>query len=579
VTGTTLALPLPAGVTFVAASGGGTLNGDVVEWTLGTLLAGQSGRQQVIVTVNAGLAPGTTLPVDAAELAGTSAVTGAELARATAVTKVQTAPELGLFIEMNADPVRQTEGLRSEFTVTNHTDTSLTGTVLRARFPTDGVDFRNQSYLSGGGTCISSEASANCFAYELVTWNIGTLAPGEGVTVTMPMVVTNPTASGRLITLDAEVVADGVAQTLTTHTVAVDNDNALSLGVDEDKDAVAPGETLTYSLTYGNRTASNVTSAILVFPLPPGTTLVGSSGGVVIGGGSIVQWNLGTLAAGAGGRKTVTLAVNASPPADLRLAIDGAELTGTSATTGAERAWATAVTRIIAANPIKLAVSVAPNPIQANQTLTGTLRVTNAAVISLTGVILQTRVPTDGVNFFNQSVLSGGGTCVTSEGSGNCFAYELVTWNLGTLSPGQIVTVTMPMVVTNGTASGRLITLDADVKTDTNAQATHTATTLVGTGTFTDTDGDGVTDFFDNCINHANADQRDTDGDGYGNRCDADFDQSLFVNFADQNTFKSRFGTTNPHADFDGSGFVNFADQNIFKSLFGKAPGPSGLTP
>ena len=576
-TGTTLVLPLPPGVTFLAASGGGAHNGNNVEWSLGTLLAGQSGRQQVMVTVNNGLASGTTLPVDAAVLAGTSAVTGAELARATAVTQVRSAPALGLFVEMNPDPVRQNEGVRAEFTVTNRTNTILTGTVLRARFPTDGVDgFLPQHRLSNGGTCLG-DGDSRCFAYEFVNWSIGTLQPGQGVTVTMPMVVTDG-ASGRLITLDSEVVADGAQQMTATHTVAVDNDNALSLGVDEDKDAVAPGDTLTYSLTYGNRTASNVTGTILAFPIPPGATLVGGSGGTISGG--VVQWDLGTLTAGAGGRKTVTVAVNATPPSDLRLAIDGASATGTSAATGKpERVWATAVTRIIAGSPIKLVVSVAPNPVLASQTLNGALIVTNTSGSSLTGVVVHARYPTDGVNgFLPQSLLSPGGTCL-GDGDSRCFPYEFVTWNIGTLAPGASITVSMPMVITAGTVAGRLITLDAEVRTDTTAQATHTATALVGTGTFTDSDADGVGNLFDNCIGIPNPDQRDTDGDGFGNRCDADLNNSGFVNAADLAIFKSRFGTAEPNADFNGSGFVNAGDLAIFKSLFGRAPGPSGIRP
>ncbi len=39
-----------------------------------------------------------------------------------------------------------------------------------------------------------------------------------------------------------------------------------------------------------------------------------------------------------------------------------------------------------------------------------------------------------------------------------------------------------------------------------------------------DHDGDGVPDARDNCVHMPNRDQRDTDGDGYGNLCDADFD-------------------------------------------------------
>jgi hypothetical protein len=94
-----------------------------------------------------------------------------------------------------------------------------------------------------------------------------------------------------------------------------------------------------------------------------------------------------------------------------------------------------------------------------------------------------------------------------------------------------------------------------------------------------DPDGDGISAEADNCQNVANANQRDTDGDGYGNLCDGDFNNDGRVNFADLGIFRSRFGTTNPDADFDGNGVVNFTDLGRFRLLFGSPPGPSGLVP
>jgi uncharacterized protein (DUF1800 family) len=91
-----------------------------------------------------------------------------------------------------------------------------------------------------------------------------------------------------------------------------------------------------------------------------------------------------------------------------------------------------------------------------------------------------------------------------------------------------------------------------------------------------DSDGDGVNDTLDNCIDAANTNQRDSNGDGFGNACDADLDDSGFVNFADLSLFKSAFGSNNADADFDDSGFVNFADLSAFKVMFGKPPGPAG---
>lgn len=93
-----------------------------------------------------------------------------------------------------------------------------------------------------------------------------------------------------------------------------------------------------------------------------------------------------------------------------------------------------------------------------------------------------------------------------------------------------------------------------------------------------DTDGDGVPDHLDNCVAVANADQRDTNGNNIGNRCDADFNGDGVVNFGDLAIFVQRFGSTDPDADLNGDGVVNFGDLAIFVSLFGKAPGPSGIT-
>jgi hypothetical protein len=93
-----------------------------------------------------------------------------------------------------------------------------------------------------------------------------------------------------------------------------------------------------------------------------------------------------------------------------------------------------------------------------------------------------------------------------------------------------------------------------------------------------DTDQDGIADNIDNCTLIANTDQRDTDGDGFGNQCDADLDNNGAVSFNDLNLFRARFGTSDQDADFDGNGSVSFADLDIFRSLFNHPPGPSGIS-
>ena len=101
-----------------------------------------------------------------------------------------------------------------------------------------------------------------------------------------------------------------------------------------------------------------------------------------------------------------------------------------------------------------------------------------------------------------------------------------------------------------------------------------------------DVDSDGVGDACDNCILHFNPDQIDTNGDGYGNRCDADFvktdrDESDIVGFADFGEFGSftsfSCGDTNYNQEFDLNVdcTVDMDDFDILYELFNKPPGPS----
>ena len=92
-----------------------------------------------------------------------------------------------------------------------------------------------------------------------------------------------------------------------------------------------------------------------------------------------------------------------------------------------------------------------------------------------------------------------------------------------------------------------------------------------------DSDGDGLIDPSDNCTLNANADQRDTDADGFGNVCDADLNNDCIVNFVDLGLLKGVFFGSDPDADFDGDGVVNFEDLGTLSAGFFEPPGPSGV--
>ena len=87
------------------------------------------------------------------------------------------------------------------------------------------------------------------------------------------------------------------------------------------------------------------------------------------------------------------------------------------------------------------------------------------------------------------------------------------------------------------------------------ALGTSASTNYMLTGGFhspPDFDADGVKNFMDNCIFEINADQRDSNADGFGNICDPDLNNDLAV---------------------------NPIDLGRLRLFFFQMPGPSGLVP
>lgn len=123
---------------------------------------------------------------------------------------------------------------------------------------------------------------------------------------------------------------------------------------------------------------------------------------------------------------------------------------------------------------------------------------------------------------------------------------------------------------------------------------TATATTAAGSTSefsapFTagppDFDGDGFPNVVDNCVLLSNPLQCDSDGDGFGNQCDGDLNNSGLVSVADYALLRSVLGqpasasATAAAADMNCSGTVTTADYAMLRASLGLPPGPSGLHP
>jgi hypothetical protein len=104
-----------------------------------------------------------------------------------------------------------------------------------------------------------------------------------------------------------------------------------------------------------------------------------------------------------------------------------------------------------------------------------------------------------------------------------------------------------------------------------------------------DRDGDGIPDEDDNCLEDPNPDQRDSNGDGIGNRCDPDVDDDGRVTTSwgeiypmdargdlERIALSARNGPFDPDHDLDGDGDVDEQDLALAQLWLFRAPGPSG---
>jgi hypothetical protein len=94
-----------------------------------------------------------------------------------------------------------------------------------------------------------------------------------------------------------------------------------------------------------------------------------------------------------------------------------------------------------------------------------------------------------------------------------------------------------------------------------------------------DTDTDTVPDALDNCVLKANTDQRDTDGDNYGNACDPDLNNDGLVTVTDFLILRGVLNTDDADADLNGDSLVTVTDFLILRNGLNQPPGPSDAAP
>ncbi len=450
--GAVLRFPIPAGMTVVSASDGGSVASGAVTWSLGVLNPGAVGERRVVLQLGAGAAAGGLLASRP-----TLTVSSGNRVAYPLVSRVQPTPPLGVALTARPDPVRAGELMHLELVVTNPSASDRNGVVLRLEVPDHLSTLSNALF---DGSCASTNCSLACCAQERATWSIGTLPAGRGVVLTMPWIVAPGTLDGRVITFKADLSESTGERARSATSVAVRSAGPLELAIAEDRVPVAPGERLVYSIAYGVvADAPGSPNAVLRMAVPAGTTFVSASDGGVFSNG-VVEWALGSLQRRATGERRMTVQVGSSAQAPAGSLLRTEAVLRDESVPPNVIACESAV-RVEVANPLELAVTAGPSPAMQGELLDVEVTVTNTGAFDRTGVTLRVEVPASLQTISNTLIVDG--SCPSTNCSLACCAQERVTFPVGTLKAGAGRTFSIPFAIAVNAVDGRARAIHAEV--------------------------------------------------------------------------------------------------------------------
>ena len=308
---------LPAGVTFVSASDGGSHAAGVVTWPRADVAAGDSITRTVTVTVNADAARPVTMTnyalgalIDATPATPPTSPAGCTAAILCGYDQINTvAPNMVITKTGSVDQVAPRDEVTWTITARNATAVVEPQFLLTDRLPA-GVTFVS---ASNGGT----------HSGGVVTWDRVDVAAGATITRTVVVRVNDNVARPVTMTnyalgaIEGETPGNPANPDECTAAILCGYDQIetlatrLTITKDDGLTYVYPTQALTYTIVASNPAALNEPQALIVDTLPVGLTYVSSSdGGDYDPATRKITWPRVDLAAGASVTRTVDATVN-----------------------------------------------------------------------------------------------------------------------------------------------------------------------------------------------------------------------------------------------------------------------------
>ncbi|AQQ68885.1 hypothetical protein Mag101_15525 [Microbulbifer agarilyticus] len=436
---------LPNFVTFDPnnSTPGWVLNGNTVEFDAGNVVAGESFTIQLAVIVDEPVPAGLEEILNSIEITD-DGTNGTELDDTNNqdedTTPIIAAPDYVIDkIEQFADPANPGDTLEWTIEVSNQGNQDGTAVVIIDTLPDTDLF---ASFTASHGGVVDLVAGT-------VTWDIGDLAAGDSITLTLTGVVadsvpvTIPTQTNTVEVTDDG--ANGPDPTPDNNTDSEDFDiTYVDMAIDKDDGGISaePGDAVVFNLTYRNNGTADAQGVVITETLPPNTSFdaANSSAGWVQNG-DVFTLDIGNVAAGEEG--TVQFAVIVDEPLPTGVIETSNTVTieddgGSGPDQNTDNNEDNEQTPLVAAPDYVIdKIEQFADPANPGDTLEWTIEVSNQGNQDGTGVVITDTLPD--TDLFASFTASHGGVVDLVAGT--------VTWGIGDLAAGDSITLTLTGVV------------------------------------------------------------------------------------------------------------------------------------
>ncbi len=492
---------LPAGLTFVSATGGTVTapvgGNQLVSVAVGNLASGGTATVTIVATVDQSAA---ALLTNTATVTSTESTAGFDTNTLnnsdTETTATQGTIDLVVTKSDSVDPAAPGNTLTYTILVTNNGPSDATLVTLSDNLP-DGIQITSATSTVGTVTIPASAQDTTAANTDDLSVNIGNLANGATATITVVATILGATRGtlsnvATAVSGNTSLTDSNPANNSDTETTVLTPSIDLAVTKTDSADPAIAGNQLTYTIVVTNNGPSQATNVSLTDTLPAGVTFVSgtsTTGATVTASALASGLDLGTLNSGA--TATVTILVGIAG-ATRGIITNSTTVTATEAESNAANNTATATTAINGSVDVGIVKTDSADPAVAGGTLTYTITVTNNGPSTATNVVVTDPLPT-GLTFTSGTSTNGG--TVTN-------AANTVTATIPTLASGASATITVVTAVSS-TATGTLTNtatvdtteVDAVTSNDSSTQTTAIAVpTSISGKVYRDIDRDNVQD-------------------------------------------------------------------------------------